>query len=71
MSNRLLSGFVSPLVSKYADNHDIDALLMAIGIAMEGISAALFALAFVFTSQVYEIILIAVVILGIAQSFYH
>lgn len=71
LSNRLLSGFVSPLVSKYADNHDIDALLMAIGIAMEGISAALFALAFVFTSQVYEIILIAVVILGIAQSFYH
>ncbi|HEU23632.1 MAG: MFS transporter [Mesoaciditoga sp.] len=67
----LLSGLVSPLISHFADRRDIDVPLITFGLALEGISAAFFGLAFAFTSEIYIFILIGAILLGFAQAFYH
>lgn len=67
----LLSGLLGPSIGKLADRIDRDGALIFLGILLEAISAIFFGLAFVFTAYVNYIILVAAVILGIGQAFYH
>lgn len=67
----ILSGFISTIISRYADRRDIDALLITIGLLLGGVALFFFGIAFVFTSYIYILIAIAAIMLGIAQAFYH
>ncbi len=67
----LLSGLLGPSIGKLADRIDRDGALIFLGILLEAISAIFFGLAFVFQAYVNYIILLASVILGIGQAFYH
>jgi MFS family permease len=69
--DRLLSGFLSPLVSMFADKRNIDTFLIFIGLILESIAIALFAIAFICASKIYIMIFLATVFLGVGQSFYH
>lgn len=67
----ILSGLLSTIVSKYADDRDIDALLITVGLVLEGVSVFFFGIAFMFTSYIYILIAVGAILLGFAQSFYH
>ncbi|MCY0859743.1 MAG: MFS transporter [Sulfolobaceae archaeon] len=67
----LLSGVVSPFIGDFADKHDLDAPLLSLGIALEGIGIGLLALPFVFTSLSLPLVVLGAVILGFGQAFYH
>ncbi len=67
----LLSGLLGPSIGKLADRIDRDGALIFLGILLEAISAIFFGLAFVFTAYVNYIILVASVLLGVGQAFYH
>jgi FSR family fosmidomycin resistance protein-like MFS transporter len=67
----VLSGLLSPFFGDFADKHDKDAELMALGIFLEAASLAFFALSFSFPSLIYVLSSLAAVILGIGQAFYH
>ncbi len=67
----IISGVFSPVISKFVDKHDIDVLLMTLGLLLIGISIFFFGLAFFLTSYIYIVISIAAILLGLAQSFYH
>jgi FSR family fosmidomycin resistance protein-like MFS transporter len=67
----LLSGLLGPSIGKLADRVDHDGALIFLGIILEGISAFIFGVAFVFQADANYIILIASVILGAGQAFYH
>ncbi len=67
----VISGLISPVIANYADKRDVDTSLITVGLALEGVSVALFALAFFLPSYIYIIISIAVLLLGFAQSIYH
>jgi len=67
----LLSGLLSPFFGDFADKHDKDAVLMALGIFLEALSFLFFALSFSIPSLIYVLASLAAVILGIGQAFYH
>lgn len=67
----ILSGLISPLISRFADKRDIDVALVSLGLALESVSIALFGIAFVFVSFIYILISIGAILLGFAQAFYH
>lgn len=67
----LLSGLLGPSIGKLADRIDHDGALIFLGILLEGFSAIIFGVAFVFQLYADYIILVASVILGIGQAFYH
>ena len=67
----LLSGLLGPSIGKLADRIDRDGFLIFLGIFLEAASAIIFGIAFVFQAYANYIILVASVILGIGQAFYH
>ncbi|BBD72225.1 MFS transporter [Sulfodiicoccus acidiphilus] len=67
----LLSGLLSPPIGEFADRHDLDAVLVFLGIALEAASVGVFATAFVFRSAPYILITLGAVVLGVGQAFYH
>ncbi len=67
----LLSGLLGPSIGKLADRIDRDGALLFLGILLEAISAIFFGLAFVFHAYANYIILVASVLLGVGQAFYH
>ncbi|EQB73904.1 MAG: hypothetical protein AMDU4_FER2C00038G0018 [Ferroplasma sp. Type II] len=67
----LLSGLLGPSIGKLADRIDRDGALIFIGIFIEGVSAIIFGVAFVFHAYANYIILVASVLLGVGQAFYH
>ncbi len=67
----LLSGLLSPAIGDFADKHDLDAPLMALGIFLEAVAVTLFGFSFAFPSAVYFLVALGAVILGVGQAFYH
>ncbi|AWR97886.1 MFS transporter [Acidianus sulfidivorans JP7] len=67
----LLSGLLSPFIGDFADKHDLDAKLMSLGIFLEAISFMLFGISFISKDLVYFLTVLASIILGIGQAFYH
>ncbi len=67
----LLSGLLGPSIGKLADRIDRDGLLIFSGIAIEGISVIIYGLAFISGNLINYVILLASVLLGIGQAFYH
>ena len=67
----LISGLASPPIGDFADRRDLDAPLMAAGILIEAAAVALFGFSFVLTSEIYELVALAAVALGLGQAFYH
>ncbi len=67
----LLSGLLGPSIGKLADRIDRDGFLIFVGIFMEAISAILFGVAFIYELYASYIILIASIVLGAGQAFYH
>ncbi len=67
----VLSGLLSTPIGMHADKIDSDSKLLAIGIALNAIAVPVFAVAFVYPSQLYLFALIGAVLLGVGQSFYH
>ena len=65
----VISGLISPLISGFADKHDVDVPLMTLGLLLAGISVFLFGLAFLLTPYIYIMIAVAAILLGFAQSF--
>ncbi|MEM3839073.1 MAG: MFS transporter [Candidatus Micrarchaeaceae archaeon] len=65
------SGLLSIPVGSYADRSGKHAHLMAVGIAIIGISVILFALSFVMQKAVMPLMVLASITLGLGQSFYH
>lgn len=65
----LLSGLASPFIGDFADKHDLDALLLSLGILLEGIGIGLLALSFKVTT--IPLMILGASILGIGQAFYH
>ncbi len=67
----LLSGLLGSPIGKYADRINKDSLLIFTGIIIEAISVLFFGIAFVFVGEINYIILIAAILLGTGQAFYH
>ncbi|WMT52023.1 MAG: MFS transporter [Ferroplasma sp.] len=67
----LLSGLLGPSIGKLADRIDRDGLLIFAGIFMEAVSAILFGTVFLYRADANYIILVASVVLGAGQAFYH
>jgi MFS family permease len=67
----LLSGLLGPSIGKLADRIDRDGFLIFAGIFMEAVSAVLFGTAFLYPAYATYIILLASVVLGAGQAFYH
>ncbi len=67
----LLSGLLGPSIGKLADRIDRDGLLISAGIFMEAASAIVFGMVFLYGAYANYIILIASVVLGAGQAFYH
>lgn len=67
----VIYGAVSLPIGRIADAIDKDAFLIALGIALEGASAALFGLVFLFPSSYILLILLGALSLGAGQAFYH
>ena len=63
----LLSGLLSPLIGDFADKHDLDAVLLTVGIFLEGMAILLFALGF----PIPTLIVVGTILLGVGQAFYH
>ncbi len=67
----LLSGLLGSPIGKYADRINRDSLLIFTGIIIEAVSVLFFGLAFLLIREINFIILMAAVLLGIGQAFYH
>ncbi|MEW9491466.1 MAG: MFS transporter [Candidatus Aramenus sulfurataquae] len=67
----LLSGLLSPIIGNFADKHDLDAPLLALGIFLEAVAVVLFGASFALPSAVYYLSALGAVILGVGQAFYH
>jgi len=67
----LLSGLLGPSIGKLADRIDRDGALIFLGIFLEAVSVIIFGIVFVFQAYADYIILVASIILGIGQAFYH
>ncbi len=67
----LLSGLLGSPIGKYADKINKDGLLIFTGIIIEAISVLFFGLAFLLVKEINYIILIAALLLGTGQAFYH
>ncbi|MEM4075669.1 MAG: MFS transporter [Metallosphaera sp.] len=65
----LLSGLLSPFIGDKADKMDRDSELISLGILLEGVSMALFALSFV--TLTIPALTLGALLLGIGQAFYH
>ncbi len=67
----LVSGFFSIAVGKIADMVNRDAILIFLGILIQGISISIFSLAFVMASLVNILVISGTALFGLGQSFYH
>ncbi len=67
----LISGFLGSPIGKMADKINHDGLLIFAGIFIEASSVMLFGLSFIFIKYIDYTILIASVMLGVGQAFYH
>ncbi|SMD31499.1 MFS transporter [Picrophilus oshimae] len=67
----LLSGLLGTPIGRLADKINRDSFLIFIGIASEGISVLIFALAFLYMNYASYIIFLGSVLLGFGQAFYH
>lgn len=67
----LFSGLLSPFIGDFADKHDLDRELISFGIFLEAISFLLFGISFGFPSVIYLLTVIASVLLGVGEAFYH
>ena len=67
----LVSGFFSIVVGKVADTVNRDAILIFLGILIQGISISIFSLAFVMGSLVNILVISGTALFGLGQSFYH
>lgn len=67
----LLSGVLSAPMGVFADKYDRDALLMGLGIGIQGAAMFIFALPFLYPSEIYWLLITGAVLLGIGQAFYH
>lgn len=66
-----LSGLLSTPIGRFADRIDRDALLLALGIGINGISVGAFAVPFLDHSLTLPAIIVGSTLLGLGQSFYH
>ena len=71
MIYNLVSGFFSIVVGKVADTVNRDAILIFLGILIQGISISIFSLAFVMGSLVNILVISGTALFGLGQSFYH
>ncbi len=67
----LLSGLLGTPIGRLADRLNKDSLLIFTGIAAEGLSVLVFAMAFIYQGYANYIIFFGAVILGFGQAFYH
>jgi len=67
----ILSGLLSTPIGSYADRTRRYRHLIALGIALIGISAVSFALSFRFSGFILPLMIVSAVILGTGQAFYH
>lgn len=70
---QLLSGYLSTRVGKYADAKGDYNKLISVGILIEGLGIFLFGISFIFgyLLYVYAFALLAALVLGFGQAFYH
>jgi MFS family permease len=66
-----LSGLLSTPIGRFADRTDSDALLLALGIGINGISVGAFAIPFLDHGLTVPAIVVGSVLLGFGQAFYH
>ncbi len=66
-----ISGFLSTPVGRFADRTRMYRGLMAVGIAVLGVSMILFAISFVSGTFIIPAMLTAAILLGIGEAFYH
>jgi FSR family fosmidomycin resistance protein-like MFS transporter len=71
MIYNLISGLVSPLIGKLADRLNRDGFLIFLGLAVQGVSLSLFALAFLYIKEINVIVIAGTAIFGFGQSVYH
>ncbi len=67
----LLSGFLSPKIGKLADRLNRDAMLLSLGIGIYAIAALVLFLPFVFIHYFYVLVVIGIIFLSFAYSFFH
>ncbi len=70
---QLLSGYISTRVGKYADAKRDFNKLISVGILIEGLGIFLFSISFLFHNlfYLYALALLAALVLGFGQAFYH
>ena len=66
-----LSGLLSTPIGRFADRTDRDALLLAMGIGINGLSVGAFAIPFLDHALTLPAIIVGSVLLGLGQAFYH
>ena len=66
-----LSGLLSTPIGRFADRTDRDALLLALGIGINGLSVGAFAIPFLDHALTLPAIIVGSVLLGLGQAFYH
>jgi MFS family permease len=67
----LISGFLSVYVGSFADKVDRDAIILMLGLLLNGLAAFVFSLPFLVNSAAYEFMIIGSILLGVGQSIYH
>ena len=67
----VISGLISTPIGSLADRTDHDALLIAAGIVILGVSGFILALPFRFESLTFPLTLAGAALLGLGQAFYH
>ena len=66
-----LSGLLSTPIGRFADRTERDALLLAMGIGINGLSVGAFAIPFIDQALTLPAIIVGSVLLGLGQAFYH
>ena len=66
-----LSGVLSTPIGRFADRTERDALLLAVGIGINGLSVGAFAIPFLDHALTLPAIIVGSVLLGLGQAFYH
>jgi MFS family permease len=66
-----LSGVLSTPIGRFADRTERDALLLAMGIGINGLSVGAFAIPFLDHALTLPAIIVGSVLLGLGQAFYH
>ncbi|MEM3852384.1 MAG: MFS transporter [Methanomassiliicoccales archaeon] len=67
----VISGVLSTPVGIFADSHNMDTVILALGIFLNGISVLFFVLPFIEHSSMIPSVIVGSLLLGLGQSIYH